>query len=86
MASWCYREIIHTRLVPRGRPQRPERRQLAIKEIHGKGRRGGGLIKPPDCNCPKVLASLVNVPTDRGPASATRQAFSLLGPCRVMFF
>lgn len=37
MASQHHLEIIYSWLVPSSRPQRPKRKQLAIKEIHGKG-------------------------------------------------
>lgn len=37
MACRRHLEIIYPWLVPSSRPQRPKRKQLAIKEIHGKG-------------------------------------------------
>lgn len=50
----------------------------------GRARRREGWSRRPDCNCPKVLASLVNAPAAL-PLRLPR-AFSLLGPCWVMFF
>lgn len=37
MASQRHLEIIYQWLAPSSRPQRPKRKRLAIKEIHGKG-------------------------------------------------
>lgn len=51
----------------------------------GRGEAAGRLIKPPDCNCPKVLASLLNALTVGLPPRLLH-GLSLLGPCWVMFF
>lgn len=85
MASWCHQEIIHTWLVPGDRPRPPKGGKCLLWRLMGRGKAAGRLISRLDCNCPKVLASLMNVPT-LGLPLRLPQGFCLLGLGWVMFF